>query len=98
MTSVAMSPDGKQMASAGEDRKVRIWDLAQGTQVKELRGHLSDVSSVVWCQDSRHVITGTRDGSVRVFDTSTGGDTVQAEWLTGFSGIDRMTDFRVSKR
>lgn len=29
-----MSPCGKIAASAGEDKKIRIWDLAEGKQIK----------------------------------------------------------------
>ena len=37
---------------------------------------LGDVSSVVWCQDSRHLITCSTDGEVRVWDTQTPGDNI----------------------
>ena len=47
IATLAFSPDGKLAASGGEDRKVRIWDLAQGQMVKELRGHTSEVASLV---------------------------------------------------
>ena len=73
---MSMSTDGKQCASAAEDRRVRVWDLAQGTQVTELRGVVGDVTSVVWCQDSRHLVTCSGEGEVRVWDTMTPGDSV----------------------
>src|SRR5436190_1203028 len=36
---VAFSPDGKQLATAGNDNLIRIWDPATGRQIRELKGH-----------------------------------------------------------
>jgi len=73
ITSVAASPDGKLAACAGDDRLIRVWDLAQGGLIKELRGHQqSSVTDLVWCQDSRLLVSGAEDGSLKVWDTVPG--------------------------
>ena len=85
ITSVVASPDGKLAASAGEDKKIRVWDLAQGGLIKELRGHQqNDVTDLVWCQDSRLLISGADDGSLKVWDTGVGVETGQ-ETVAQFS-------------
>src|SRR6266498_2124152 len=42
------SPDGKLLASSGNDRLVRLWDSATGLQVREFAGHLGWVNSVAF--------------------------------------------------
>jgi len=44
--SVSLSSDNKRLVSSGEDRSVRIWDLATGKQTQVLEGHTGYVCSV----------------------------------------------------
>jgi WD40 repeat protein len=69
---VAFSPDpeGRWVASAGEDSTVKIWDSLAGTFVRNFRGHTSLVTSVAFTPDGRHLVSGSRDGSVKVWDVS----------------------------
>jgi len=36
VTSVALSPDGKRIVTAGADGTVRVWDVPAGTATREL--------------------------------------------------------------
>ena len=44
VTSVAFSPDGKRLASAGEDGTVKVWDAATGQEILTLKGHTGRVN------------------------------------------------------
>ena len=39
VNSVAVSKDGKRLASGGGDNTVRVWDAQTGKELWELRGH-----------------------------------------------------------
>jgi WD40 repeat protein len=53
VTSVAFSPDGKQVVSGSGDKTVRLWDAATGTALQALEGHSNEVSSVAFSPDGK---------------------------------------------
>jgi WD40 repeat protein len=53
VTSVAFSPDGKQVVSGSGDRTVRLWDAATGAPLQTLEGHTNSVTSVAFSPDGK---------------------------------------------
>ncbi len=72
VTHVAFSPNGKSVASASGDTKIKIWDLASGNCQTELVGHSDEVLSVAFTSDGKRVVSGSRDCTIRVWDTESG--------------------------
>src|SRR5262245_21070079 len=54
---VAFSPDGKTLASVGNDQVCRLWDPATGRQLRVLQGHTRPVESVAFAPDGKSVVT-----------------------------------------
>src|SRR5262249_57660918 len=62
----ALSPDGKTIATGGEDG-VRLWDAARGTELVRLPGR-PEVHSVAFSPDGGTLAVGDGGGSVHLWD------------------------------
>ncbi|WP_244290799.1 WD40 repeat domain-containing protein [Streptomyces virginiae] len=68
VASVAFSPDGRTLATAGADKTTRLWDLAAGRTRAVLRGHTDEVWSVAFGPDGRTLATGSDDKTARLWN------------------------------
>src|SRR5438445_10994547 len=46
--SVAVSPDGRRIATGSEDRTAKVWDAATGRELLTLAGHTAGIASVAF--------------------------------------------------
>jgi len=68
---IAVAPDGSWLATGGEDRAVRIWDMATGRQQATLTGHDGQVWAIAVAPDGSWLATGGEDRTVRIWDMAT---------------------------
>ena len=48
---------------------MRLWDLNVGQSVRSFTGHTSDVNSVAFSSDNRQIVSGSRDKTIRLWNT-----------------------------
>ena len=71
VVSVAFSPDGKTLASAGNDKTIKLWDTATRQGLATLLGHSDLVKSVAFSSDGQILVSVSRDGTVKLWDIAT---------------------------
>jgi hypothetical protein len=66
LRALAISPDGTLLASAGEDKLIRLWNLESRTELRRLEGHTKSVLAVAFSPDGHFILSGGADHSVRL--------------------------------
>ena len=78
--SVAFSPDGKVLASAGKDTTIILWDVSTALNTgvatrrpmgQPLKGHTLDVNSVAFSPDGKMFASASNDATIILWDVAT---------------------------
>ncbi|MFF4660137.1 TIR domain-containing protein [Streptomyces sp. NPDC001381] len=74
------------LATAGDDRTVRLWDAHTGRETAALSGHTGRVLAVAFSPDGSLLASGGEDGTVRLWDVPADGPAVLRATLVGLPG------------
>ncbi|HET6574804.1 MAG TPA: protein kinase [Fimbriiglobus sp.] len=89
VTSVAYRPDGKQIATAGNDRTIRVWDPETGQELARLRAEMTPAEEdrnlvLAYNSDGRRMASyavNGQAGTTRLWDADTGNEiAVLGKW------------------
>jgi WD40 repeat protein len=74
---VAFNPAGTQLATGCHDGRVRLFDVAKGTVVREIQAHVtqpqpSAVYCLAWSSDGKQIVSGSYDRSLKLWNTADG--------------------------
>jgi WD40 repeat protein/energy-coupling factor transporter ATP-binding protein EcfA2 len=70
---VAISPDGRTIATGSEDHLVKLWDANTG-ESRDLKGHGDAITSVAFAPDGKTLATGSADETLKFWDAATGSE------------------------
>ncbi len=82
--SVSFSGDGRLLASASQDRTVRVWEVAASKCVAVLRGHTDKVYAAAFHPDGKRLASGGRDRAIWIWDLATRQDVARLEGHTNY--------------
>ncbi len=68
---ITLSPDGEKLATGGEDKLIRLWDLVDGKQLKQIEAHSAPVMSLAFKPDGTAIASGAADQELKIWDIKT---------------------------
>lgn len=71
---IAFDPhSGKLLCSCSADMSIRLWDIQETYScIKTLQGHDHNVSSVAFTPSADHVVSSSRDRTIKIWEVTTG--------------------------
>ena len=75
--SLATFPERMLLATGRSDNIIRVWSLSDGNLKHIFNGHEDDITSLTFKSDGNMLISGSADGSVKMWDTSIGANTIE---------------------
>ncbi len=72
LNSIAISPDGRTLASGGEDGAISLWDLQTGKLRNTLKKHSSAIYALVISPDGQTLVSGSADETIKIWNLGSG--------------------------
>ncbi len=69
---LAISADGKSLASAGDDPFVLLWDVTTGKPTRQLETAGREITALAYSPDGKLLVAGTRLGKLLIWNLATG--------------------------
>lgn len=86
----AFSPENSSLAistgnpKAKDQYEISVWDMKTGFRLQTIKGHLGEITSLRFGNNSNCIITSSKDEGVSVWDINTGGNTFSIQEANGY--------------
>ena len=65
--SIAFSPNGKILASASQDKTVKLWNVSTGAKIKSIKCGDSEIYDIAFSPDGKFIAAGGSDKMIKLF-------------------------------
>jgi len=69
---IAISDDGRYLASGGISKDVKIWEANSGKNIHTLKGHTSEITAIDFSPNNLILLTGSLDNSIKLWNINSG--------------------------
>src|SRR5262249_33051163 len=76
---VCYSPNGRILASGGDDKLVRLWNAETGKELQVCAGHTEAVLRLAFSPDSATLASTGADQSIRIWEVASGKELARVE-------------------
>jgi WD40 repeat protein len=96
---LALSPDGRLLIAGGgsftkEDYAIRVYDVESGAELRRFLGHTSPVKCLAFAPDGKRALSGSNDGTLRLWDVTAGTEIRRLSGESAFNGVTFLADGR----
>ncbi|MBD1824897.1 caspase family protein [Cyanobacteria bacterium FACHB-DQ100] len=72
VTQIVFSPDGKRLASASQDKTIKLWNIEKGILIQTLSAHTEAVTALSFRSDGEVLASGSADQTIKLWNVSKG--------------------------
>lgn len=75
INAIALSPDGKLLAGAGDNGMLYLWDIANNysvTEINKVNNSGNALTAVVFAPEGRRIVVGDNRGVIKLYDNQAG--------------------------